>query len=221
MYPTIHEFKARSDHADPDESFEDLHRSDFILAAGRVARRKIRQLDLNLYPMGLLRRGLDKFGDEEQAGTEFIAGLEYSAAVGTTVLDIMADVNEQAIKNCRDLEAATDAAVRRTDDVMMEVDVIHQNIEIVQEDLRDVFQRLRAMEDRVEGLEQRLADSQRDVAMLVHEWDVTTRVVNFLGAERERMNDNLTLGTGAQIPTGYIVKTLRAQSTCDSNVPSD
>jgi len=30
-----------------------------------------------------------------------------------------------------------------------------------------------------------------------------------------------TLGTGAQIPTGYIVKTLRAQSTCDSNVPSN
>jgi len=30
-----------------------------------------------------------------------------------------------------------------------------------------------------------------------------------------------TLGTGAQIPTRYMVKTLRAQSTCDSNVPSD
>jgi len=114
VYPTVHEFKAHSDHADPDESFKDLHRSDFILAAGCVARRKIRQLDLNPYLMGLLRRGLDKFGDEEQAGTEFIAGLEYSAAVGMTVLDVVADVNEQAIKNCHDLEAATDAAVRRT-----------------------------------------------------------------------------------------------------------
>jgi len=31
----------------------------------------------------------------------------------------------------------------------------------------------------------------------------------------------LTLGTKAQIPTGYMVKTLRAQSTFDSNVPSD
>jgi len=30
-----------------------------------------------------------------------------------------------------------------------------------------------------------------------------------------------TLGTGAQIPTGYMVKTLRLQSTCDSNMPSD
>ena len=34
-------------------------------------------------------------------------------------------------------------------------------------------------------------------------------------------NDLLTLGTRAQIPTGYMVKTLRSQSTCDSNMPSD
>ena len=30
-----------------------------------------------------------------------------------------------------------------------------------------------------------------------------------------------TLGTRAQIPTGHIVNTLRAQATCDSNMPSD
>ena len=30
-----------------------------------------------------------------------------------------------------------------------------------------------------------------------------------------------SLGTRAQIPTGYMVKTLRSQSTCDSNMPSD
>ena len=31
----------------------------------------------------------------------------------------------------------------------------------------------------------------------------------------------MTLGTRAQISTGYMVKTLRSQSTCDSNMPSD
>ena len=31
----------------------------------------------------------------------------------------------------------------------------------------------------------------------------------------------MTLGTRAQIPTGYMVKTLRSQSTCGSNMPSD
>ena len=33
--------------------------------------------------------------------------------------------------------------------------------------------------------------------------------------------DRLSLGTRAQIPTGYMVKTLRSQSTCDLNMPSN
>jgi len=33
--------------------------------------------------------------------------------------------------------------------------------------------------------------------------------------------DHMSLGTKAQIPTGHIVNTLRAQATCDSNMPSD
>ena len=33
--------------------------------------------------------------------------------------------------------------------------------------------------------------------------------------------NSVTLGTRAQIPTGYMVKTLRSQSTFDSNMPSD
>ena len=33
--------------------------------------------------------------------------------------------------------------------------------------------------------------------------------------------NRVTLGTRAQIPTGHMVKTLRLQSTCDSNMPSD
>jgi len=38
---------------------------------------------------------------------------------------------------------------------------------------------------------------------------------------RSPEDNTLTLGTRAQIPTGYMVKTLRSQSTCDSNMPSD
>ena len=33
--------------------------------------------------------------------------------------------------------------------------------------------------------------------------------------------EEVTLGTRAQIPTGCMVKTLRSQSTCNSNMPSD
>ena len=35
------------------------------------------------------------------------------------------------------------------------------------------------------------------------------------------LENDYTLGTRAQIPTGHMVKTLRLQSTCDSNMPSD
>jgi len=40
-------------------------------------------------------------------------------------------------------------------------------------------------------------------------------------AKSEGRDLGQTLGTRAQIPTGYMVKTLRAQSTFDSNVPSN
>ena len=39
--------------------------------------------------------------------------------------------------------------------------------------------------------------------------------------EELREQTKETLGTRAQIPTGHIVNTLRAQATCNSNVPSD
>ena len=39
--------------------------------------------------------------------------------------------------------------------------------------------------------------------------------------DSHRFHQRLSLGTRAQIPTGHIVNTLRAQATCDSNMPSD
>ena len=41
------------------------------------------------------------------------------------------------------------------------------------------------------------------------------------GSLLDNSSDPLSLGTRAQIPTGHILNTLRAQATCDSNVPSD
>ena len=72
LYPTAQEFYAYSDHEELDEAFEDLHWSDFILACGRVACWKIRQLKLDPYPWGLLVRGLDKFRDIKCGGQEFL-----------------------------------------------------------------------------------------------------------------------------------------------------
>lgn len=171
--------------------FEDLHRSDFILAYGRVSHRKIQQLELDPYPRGLLDRGLDKFGDIERGGQEFLLGMEYLAAVGTAVMDVVADVNKQALKNDRALEAQVDVANGRTDNVMIEIDVIHQQVESAEEDLSDVFQRLQGMEEWVEGLKQRLAGSQRDVAMLVYERTELAEEIEHLHGERDQINHNV------------------------------
>jgi len=42
-----------------------------------------------------------------------------------------------------------------------------------------------------------------------------------IGRVRHKRAQQKTLGTRAQIPTGHIVNTLRAQATCDFNMPSD
>ena len=42
-----------------------------------------------------------------------------------------------------------------------------------------------------------------------------------LSGKVSNMEGRLSLGTRAQIPTGHMVKTLRSQSTCHSNMPSD
>ena len=51
--------------------------------------------------------------------------------------------------------------------------------------------------------------------------DVSSELSTFGMARGRADTQNFTLGTRAQIPTGHIVNTLRAQATCDSNVPSD
>jgi len=59
---------------------------------------------------------------------------------------------------------------------------------------------------------------------MIREEQVRKTVVKPTNATDHRIigiPNRVTLGTRAQIPTGYMVKTLRAQSTCDSNVPSD
>ena len=187
MYPTVHEFKARSDQADPEETFEDLHRSDLVLAAGRVACRKLRQLDLDPYPTSLLRRGLDKLGDDECAGVEYLSGMEYSAAVGVTIMDVVADLNEQLIGNDRAAEVAVEGLMMRVTDMEADMDVCFERFDMVGEDLTDTFHRLRDQEDKMEGVEQYLADTKRDIAMLIHDQEQIVDQVDFLTEERRRL----------------------------------
>jgi len=165
----------------------------------------MRQLDLDPYPTSLLRRGLDKLGDDERAGVEYLSGIEYTAAVGVTIMDVMADLNDQLIGNDRAAEVATEGLTERVDDVVADMDVCYERFDMFGEDLTDAFHRLRDGEDRMEGVEQYLADTKRDVAMLIHDQieiveqidfltderrDLRTEVLR-LEAERAVMNENL------------------------------
>ena len=64
-----------------------------------------------------------------------------------------------------------------------------------------------------------------ETARYIYEWQYHQALNNLQCLVTQRLFElhrlNLTLGTRAQIPTGYMVKTLRSQSTCDSNMPSD
>ena len=67
------------------------------------------------------------------------------------------------------------------------------------------------MRDRVLNLEGQIEDVEV-IQMEVDKW---------FSEVENKIKKLKTLGTRAQIPTGYMVKTLRSQSTCDSNMPSD
>ena len=172
MYPTVHKFKAHLDLSEPKELFEDLHWSDFIFAAGCVAQCKIRHFDMDPYPNGLLQRGLDKFGDEECRGLEFLVGLEYLAAVRMTVMDVVADINDQLLKNNWSLEELVEGLGERVNNVVADMDICYERFDTFREDLTDVFQRLRASE------EQCLMDTKRNVVMLIHDQEELVDQVN-------------------------------------------
>jgi len=80
----------------PEEGFEDLFRDDFIMAAGRVSRRKLNRLETGPYQRALLRRGVTKKVDVEDERVPVLQqAMEYAGAVGTMVMDKVAYVHER------------------------------------------------------------------------------------------------------------------------------
>ena len=86
-YPDAQSYYDRSSVAWPKEGFEDLFRDDFIMASGRVARRKLDRLATSPYQRTLLRRGVTKKVDVEDERVPVLQqAMEYSGAVGTMVM---------------------------------------------------------------------------------------------------------------------------------------
>ena len=117
---------------------------------------------------------------------------------------------------------------------------MRQNRELLNQTVRLVLQGLRPTAGRTRGAEvvDELPDSGPSILAMyefhslinpkVSSKKVIVFVLKDTQAEILRIQNvepsfiaQVTLGTRAQIPTGYMVKTLRSQSTCDSNMPSD
>jgi len=107
----------------PEEGFKDLFRDDFIMAAGRVSRRKLNRIEIGPYQRALLRQGVSKKVDVEDERIPVLKqAMEYAGAVGTMVLDELAYVNGQTalgfgrgiVQVEREIERVDEAVVEHT-----------------------------------------------------------------------------------------------------------
>jgi len=95
LYPEAQDFYDQSSKAWPEEGFKDLYRDDFIMAAGRVARRKLNRMETGPYQRALLCRGVTMKVDAEDEKVPVLQqAMEYTGAVGMMVMDELAYVHE-------------------------------------------------------------------------------------------------------------------------------
>jgi len=95
-YPSGTNFFSWSDTVHPTHDFSDMQRSDFILAVGRVGRRKLARLDVSHpYQRAFLNRGLVRTRViDEEADPSLDQATMYAAGLTTMVMAEMADVSD-------------------------------------------------------------------------------------------------------------------------------
>jgi len=127
----------RSSEVWPEEGFEDLFRDDFIMAAGRVSRRKLNRLQTGPYQRALLRRGVTKKVDVEDERIPVLQqAMEYAGAVGTMVMDEVAYVHERTETGMGTAMNGIEREVTRVEDRVSEHETL---IEEVQGDVTNLI----------------------------------------------------------------------------------
>jgi len=121
----------------PEEGFEDLYRDDFIMASGRVARRKLDRLATGPYQRALLRRGVTtKVDTEDERVPVLQQAMEYAGAVGTMVMDELAYVHENTERGMGTAMNGIEREVTRVEDRVSEHETL---IEEVQGDVTNLI----------------------------------------------------------------------------------
>jgi len=114
----------------PEEGFEDLYRDDFIMASGRVARRKLDRLATGPYQRALLRRGVTtKVDTEDERVPVLQQAMEYAGAVGTMVMDELAYVHENTERGMGTAMNGIEREVTRVEDRVSEHETLIEEIQ--------------------------------------------------------------------------------------------
>jgi len=145
-----------------------------------VSRRQLDRLEVGPYQKALLKRGLSKREEEEEESSDVRQAMEYSAAVGTMLVDDLASVNER-VGNALDVQSDRigewwqdyqERDVRMTSleewkDVTM-ADLASLEVRLDQDELDKelMVQETEGLKVRVEGLERQLAESRQEVDVL-------------------------------------------------------
>ena len=81
----------------PEETFSDLWRDDFLQVMSRVAHRTLRRLNVELYSRAVFKRGLKMRMDKEDREEHELLdrAMEYAGTVGLEVADMLMMVHEK------------------------------------------------------------------------------------------------------------------------------
>ena len=134
----------------PGEGFSELHHQDFVSVAGRISCCKLERLVLRPYQMAILHRGvLQRTDMDEVENSDVLMGMEYSGAIGTMVIDELAEVNSR---------------------VSTVVDSLKAKNEELEADLGDMDRRLEVEKERVRELEERVSSLESEHHTWSQEW---------------------------------------------------
>jgi len=150
----------------PEEGFEDLFRDDFIMAAGRVSRRKLNRLETGPYQRALLRRGVTKKVDVEDERVPVLQqSMEYAGAVGTMVMDEIAYVHERTEAGMGTAINGIEREVTRVEDRVSEHETL---IEEVQGDISNLIAGARTSANIEDALRIEVTGLRHLVSQLLH-----------------------------------------------------
>jgi len=150
----------------PEEGFEDLYRDNFIRAAGRVARRKLDQMETGPYQRALICCGITTKVDAEDERVPILQqAMEYTGAVGTMVMDKLAYVHERTETGLGMAMNGIEREVTRVEETVIEHTML---ITEVQGDVENLIARARTSANIEDALRIEVTGLRHLVSQLLH-----------------------------------------------------